>query len=67
MPFVRRAMGRSRLWRGVLAVQRHETARASAVLILSPPFLALLAVSRARARPLRRLDSAFFRAAKPVD
>ena len=53
MPFVRRAMGRSRLCRGVLAVQRHEArARASVVLILSRA-RALVArdVSRARARP----------------
>ena len=47
----RRAMGLPGLWRGVLAV-RHETARASVVLILvTARALAAWDVSRARARP----------------
>ena len=60
MPFVRRAMGRSRLCRGVLAVQRHEAgARICCANLVARPCVGCLRRLAGAGEALRWLASAF--------
>ena len=58
MPFVRRAMGRSRLCRGVLAVQRHEAARICCANLVARPCVGCLRRFPGAGEALRWLASA---------
>ena len=68
MPFVRRAMGRSRLCRGVLAVQRHEAgARICCANLVARPCVGCLRRFPGAGEALRWLASALSEWAKPVE